>query len=85
MICSIILILQKKCSCYFADKDNDRDEKPRTFLGCMAFLCQVLNNLRSADGEPFRPLVNPVYDGLELLLDSRSSNKEMELALTQVL
>ena len=67
------------------DRETDREEKPRTFLGCMAFLCQVLHQLRNTDGEPFRPLVTPVYRGLEMLLDSKATNKEMEVGATQVI
>ena len=50
----------------------------------MAFLCQVLHQLRNTDGEPFRPLVTPVYRGLEMLLDSKATDKEMEVGATQV-
>ncbi len=50
----------------------------------MAFLCQVLQQLRNADGQPFRPLVTPVYIGLEMLLDDTASERELEVAVTQV-
>ena len=69
---------------HFVDRETDREEKPRTFLACMAFLCQVLHQLRNADGAPFRPLAIPVYRGLEMLLDSKASDKEVEVAVTQV-
>lgn len=69
-------------------KDELRQCFPSNFLGCISFLCQVFGQMKvlKADGtiEPFLPLIVPVYEALEMLLDNNCTDAEMECAVIQV-
>ena len=62
------------------EKDELRATEPHKFLGCLSFLCQVLATFRDANNQPFLPLVKPVYNSIEQLLDSKATEEEMQCA-----
>lgn len=50
----------------------------------MSLLCQVFARGKSADGAPFKPLVEPVVEVTKLMLDEDASNREVECSAAQV-
>ena len=69
---------------YISGKDQLREENHARFLGCVSFLCQVLGNIRDSQGQPLKPLITPVVQSVDMLLDNKASDEEMECAAIQV-
>lgn len=42
---------------------------PGRFRGFVTFLCEIFNIMRTINDEVFKPLVSPIFDCLELILD----------------
>lgn len=61
---------------FFAAKDETRRSDNKRYLGFVSFLCQVFGNVRLATGDTMKPLVVPVYDCLEQILNDQSSNED---------
>lgn len=60
----------------FKAKDETRRSDNKRYLGFVSFLCQVFGNVRLATGDTMKPLVVPVYDCLEQILNDQSSNED---------
>ena len=41
-----------------------------------SFTCQVFNIMRTAGGEVFKPLVTPLYDYINLVIDSKDCSED---------
>ena len=62
-------------------KTKSRDR----FLGCVTFLSHLFGMLRLANGEVMQPLVGPIFDCMDLILDSdRLDDVETECVSLQV-
>ncbi|CAH1789254.1 unnamed protein product [Owenia fusiformis] len=68
----------------FKNKGKLRSQSIVRFSGGVSYLCSVFNTLRSATGEPFKPLVIPVFDCLEMLLYETAKDVEITLCYTQL-
>ncbi|KAK3095590.1 hypothetical protein FSP39_016441 [Pinctada imbricata] len=69
----------------FKDKESLRKRNNKRYLGFFTFLCQIYNNMRLATGEPFKPLVGPIFDCLEMMLNQEPSTQdEFECLSAQV-
>ncbi|XP_053386792.1 CBP80/20-dependent translation initiation factor-like [Mercenaria mercenaria] len=63
----------------YKDKDNLRSKSVSKFLNILSFMCQIFGTLRTAGGEVFKPLVSPLYECFNMILDSdHSDNDEFE-------
>lgn len=52
-----------------------RKSENARYLGFVTFLCQVFGNVRLATGDTMKPLVAPVYECLEQILQDTASNE----------
>ncbi|XP_046378240.2 CBP80/20-dependent translation initiation factor-like [Haliotis rufescens] len=64
----ILSLLQKD----FKDKEEIRKTSSVRFLGFLATLCQVFGHMRTAAGELFKPLVSPICESMELILEQET-------------
>ncbi|XP_022306728.2 CBP80/20-dependent translation initiation factor-like [Crassostrea virginica] len=69
----------------FKVKDETRCSDNKRYLGFVSVLCQIFGNLRLATGDTMKPLVTPVYDCLEQILnDAASTEDEFECLSIQL-
>ncbi|XP_048750580.2 CBP80/20-dependent translation initiation factor-like isoform X2 [Ostrea edulis] len=59
----------------FKGKEEMRKSENARYLGFVTFLCQVFGNVRLATGDTMKPLVAPVYECLEQILQDTASNE----------
>ncbi|XP_046544988.1 CBP80/20-dependent translation initiation factor-like [Haliotis rubra] len=64
----ILSLLQKD----FKDKEEIRKTSSVRFLGFLATLCQVFDHMRTATGELFKPLVGPICESMEMILEQET-------------
>lgn len=63
----------------YKDKDNLRSKSVSKFLNILSFMCQIFGTMRTAGGEVFKPLVSPLYECFNMILDSEQcDNDEFE-------
>ncbi|ELU06914.1 hypothetical protein CAPTEDRAFT_229275 [Capitella teleta] len=62
-----------------------RTEDHGHFLGLISLLTQTLCYVRLKDGEPFKPLAEPVMESIMMCLDNKASNDELECVAQQLL
>ncbi|KAK7475736.1 hypothetical protein BaRGS_00033008 [Batillaria attramentaria] len=53
----------------YKGRDELRKKSRKHFIGFMAFLCQVFGTMRLINGEVMQPLVGPIFDCLEMVLE----------------
>lgn len=69
----------------FKDKDKLRVDSPQQFLANISMLTQTLCYVRLMDGEPFKPLLTPVMEGIDLCLDNKATDQELECVAEQLM
>uniref|UniRef100_A0A0B7A550 MIF4G domain-containing protein n=1 Tax=Arion vulgaris TaxID=1028688 RepID=A0A0B7A550_9EUPU len=52
----------------YKDKNEMIAQNPARFSGFLAFLCEIFAIMRTASNEVFKPLINPIFDCLNLVL-----------------
>lgn len=56
-------------------KDTLRTSSPEKFNGLIVFLCQIYVTMRTMSGEHFKALVGPIFQCLEMLINSDTSDE----------
>ncbi|ESO89770.1 hypothetical protein LOTGIDRAFT_234154 [Lottia gigantea] len=56
----------------FKVKNEIRAESTSRFLGFFTFLCQIFCNVRLGNREPIKPLIGPILETCELVLDTEN-------------
>jgi hypothetical protein len=67
-----------------AERESLRKDDNGHFLSVVGLLSQTLCQVRLKDGEPFKPLAEPVMDCIMMCLDNKSSDEELECVALQV-
>ncbi|XP_060587118.1 CBP80/20-dependent translation initiation factor-like [Ruditapes philippinarum] len=60
----------------YKDKDSLRSKSVSKFLNILSFMCQVFGTMRTAGGEVFKPLVSPLYECFNMILDSEQCDND---------
>ncbi|CAG5122148.1 unnamed protein product [Candidula unifasciata] len=57
----------------YKERNELLEKNPARFGGFLAFLCEIFGIMRTATNEVFKPLINPLFDCLNLVLGPDSS------------
>ncbi|XP_061180727.1 CBP80/20-dependent translation initiation factor-like isoform X2 [Saccostrea echinata] len=60
----------------FKGKEEMRSSDNKRYLGFVTFLCQVFGNVRLTTGDTMKPLVAPVFECLEQILQDQTSTED---------
>ncbi|XP_052236942.1 CBP80/20-dependent translation initiation factor-like isoform X2 [Dreissena polymorpha] len=60
----------------YKEKDRLRAESVSKFLNSFSLMCQIFGTMRTAGGEVFKPLVGPVFECFQLILDDKRCNTD---------
>lgn len=69
----------------FKVKDELSHKKHEQYLGCLAFLCQIVTKCRNEHNRPFEPLLNPTTQALCALLAPGTDEEDLECAAHQLI
>ena len=69
----------------FKVKDDLAKSNHTQYLGCLAFLCQIVAKLRDENNHPFRPLLKPACQALCALMCLNGEEEDLECAAHQLI
>ncbi|KAL4216761.1 hypothetical protein ACF0H5_024484 [Mactra antiquata] len=70
---SLLLSLVQKD---YKDRNELRSKSVSKFLNNLSFMSQIFGTMRTAGGEVFKPLVGPLYECFNLVLDSQQCDSD---------
>lgn len=69
----------------FKVKDDLAKSNHTQYLGCLAFLCQIVSKLRDENNQPFRPLLKPACQALCSMMCLNAEEEDLECAAHQLI